>query len=218
MGPIAVAKHLAAYLPGHTVIATGGAKAMSAVAAAPWSSASILPITWMYINMMGGPGLKKATQVAILNANYMKKRLEGHYPIRFTTKDGYVAHEFIIDLRHFAKSSGIVAEDVAKRLMDYNFHAPTMSWPVPETLMIEPTESESKEELDRLCDSLIQIRQEIRKIEIGEADREERSERSSSHRAGRHSGPLGSSLQSRGGSISDGMGSSEQVLAISGTH
>jgi glycine dehydrogenase len=170
LGPICVASHLEPYLPTHSIIATGGSKAITAIAAAPWSSASILPITWMYIHMMGPKGLKKATQVAILNANYMKKRLEKDFIIRFTSTEGLVAHEFIIDLKPF-KHTGIIAEDVAKRLMDYNFHAPTLSWPVPDTIMTEATESESKEELDRFCDALISIRNEIKQIEEGKADK-----------------------------------------------
>jgi len=166
MGPIGVAAHLAPFLPGHPVIKTGGDKTFGPVSAAPWGSSAILPISWMYINLMGAKGLKKASQVAILNANYMKKRLEAHYPVAFHY-NGYVAHEFIIDARGFAKTANITPEDIAKRLMDFNFHAPTMSWPVPGTLMIEPTESESKQELDRFVEALITIRQEIREIEEG---------------------------------------------------
>src|SRR5690606_2767116 len=130
------------------------------VSAAPWGSASILPISWMFIAMMGPDGLKKATQVAILSANYMAKRLEGHYTTLYTGPGGHVAHEFIIDCRNFEKTAGIRIDDIAKRLMDYGFHAPTMAWPVPGTLMIEPTESEPKAELDRFCDALIAIRKE----------------------------------------------------------
>ena len=172
MGPIAVADHLAPYLPGHPFVDTGGAKAIGPIAAAPYGSPSILPISWMYIAMMGETGLKKASQVAILNANYMARRLEGHYPILYTSKDGLVAHEFIIDLRPFRDTAGINVDDVAKRLMDFGIHAPTMSWPVAGTFMIEPTESESREELDRLCEALIAIREEIREIEEGRSDRE----------------------------------------------
>jgi glycine dehydrogenase len=141
------------------------------VSAAPFGSASILTISWMYIRMMGAEGLTRATQVAILNANYMAKRLEAHYPILFRGKNNRVAHEFILDCRQFEESAGIKVEDIAKRLMDYGFHAPTMSWPVPGTLMFEPTESESKAELDRLCDAMIMIREEIRAIEEGRTDR-----------------------------------------------
>jgi len=173
MGPIGVASHLAPFLPGHGVVRpdSAGAQAIGAVSAAPWGSASILTISWVYIALMGAAGLTRATQVAILNANYMARRLEGHYKVLYTGRGGRVAHEFIIDCRPFEQSSGVKVEDIAKRLMDYGFHAPTMSWPVPGTLMIEPTESESKEELDRLCDALILIRQEIRDIEEGRLDR-----------------------------------------------
>ncbi|HEX7574062.1 MAG TPA: aminomethyl-transferring glycine dehydrogenase, partial [Bacteroidota bacterium] len=171
MGPIAVAGHLAPFLPGHPAAGVGGARAIGPVSAAPWGSASILAISWTYIALMGGPGLKEATEIAILNANYMAQRLAGHYPILYRGAGGRVAHEFIVDLRRFKESAGIEAEDVAKRLMDYGFHAPTVSFPVAGTLMIEPTESESKEELDRFCEAMIAIRGEIREIEEGTADR-----------------------------------------------
>ena len=183
MGPIGVAEHLAPYLPGHPVVACGGSKAIGPVAAAPWGSPSILPISWVYIGLMGGSGLTKATEVAILNANYMAKRLSAHYPIVYTGEGGLCAHEFIIDLRQFKASAGITVEDVAKRLMDYGFHAPTMSWPVANTLMIEPTESESRAELDRLCDALIAIRGEIRELEDGTADAEDNLLRNAPHTA-----------------------------------
>jgi glycine dehydrogenase len=171
MGPIAVAGHLAPFLPGHPAAGVGGSRAIGPVSAAPWGSASILAISWAYIAMMGGPGLKEATEIAILNANYMARKLEGDYPILYRGTGGRVAHEFIVDLRQFKESAGIEAEDVAKRLMDYGFHAPTVSFPVAGTLMIEPTESESKEELDRFCEAMIAIRGEIREIEEGTADR-----------------------------------------------
>ena len=171
MGPIGVAAHLAPFLPGHPLVDCGGARAIGPVSAAPYGSALVLAISWMYIAMMGGEGLTAATEVAILNATYMAKRLGEHVPILFVGARGRVAHEFILDLRPFKASAGIEAEDVAKRLMDYGFHAPTMSFPVPGTLMIEPTESESKRELDRFCDSMIAIRQEIREIEEGRLDR-----------------------------------------------
>ena len=141
------------------------------VAAAPYGRPSILVIPWVYIRLMGGPGLTRATEVAILNANYMAAMLEPHYPVLFKGKNGRVAHEFVLDCRQFEDSAGVKVEDIAKRLMDYGFHAPTMSWPVPGTLMVEPTESESKAELDRFCDALIRIREEIRQIEEGRADR-----------------------------------------------
>ena len=172
MGPIGVVKKLKPFLPGHSVVPTGGAKSIDAVASAPWGSASILTISHAYIRMMGADGLTKATEAAILNANYLKDRLQEHYPVLYTGRGGRTAHEFIIDLRKFKQSAGIEATDVAKRLMDYGFHAPTMSFPVPGTLMIEPTESESKEELDRFCDAMIGIRNEIRAVETGQADRE----------------------------------------------
>lgn len=170
VGPIGVAAHLVPFLPGHSVIPTGGEAAIGAISAAPWGSSSILPISWMYIRMMGATGLTKATQAAILNANYIAKRLEEHYPILYTGQNGLVAHECIIDLRQFKKSVGIEAEDVAKRLIDYGFHPPTMSWPVAGTIMVEPTESESLAELDRFCEAMIAIREEIRQIETGEVD------------------------------------------------
>jgi glycine dehydrogenase len=170
MGPICVAKHLAPFLPGHRVIETGGSNAIGAVSAAPWGSAMILPISWMYVAMMGPDGLKHATEVAILNANYVAKRLSEHFPILYTGKNGLVAHECIVDVRPL-KKAGIEVEDVAKRLMDYGFHAPTMSFPVAGTLMIEPTESESKGELDRFCDAMIAIREEARAVERGEIDK-----------------------------------------------
>ncbi|KAK6119571.1 hypothetical protein DH2020_046685 [Rehmannia glutinosa] len=176
MGPIGVKKHLAPFLPSHPVVSTGGIPApdqsqpLGTISAAPWGSALILPISYTYIAMMGSKGLTDASKIAILNANYMAKRLEKHYPVLFRGVNGTVAHEFIVDLRGFKNTAGIEPEDVAKRLMDYGFHGPTMSWPVPGTLMIEPTESESKAELDRFCDTLISIREEIALIEKGKAD------------------------------------------------
>jgi glycine dehydrogenase len=170
VGPIGVAAHLVPFLPGHSVIPTGGKSGIGAISAAPWGSSSILPISWMYIRMMGAAGLTRATQVAILNANYIAKRLESHYPILYTGQKGLVAHECIIDLRPVKKSAGIEAEDVAKRLIDYGFHPPTMSWPVAGTIMVEPTESESLAELDRFCEAMIAIREEIREVEAGTAD------------------------------------------------
>jgi glycine dehydrogenase len=172
MGPIGVARHLVQFLPGHPLSAQHrNLTEVGPVSAAPYGSPSILVIPWVYIALMGGPGLKRATEVAILNANYMAARLEPHFPILFKGKNGRVAHEFVMDVRQFEQSAGIKAEDIAKRLMDYGFHAPTMSWPVVGTLMVEPTESESKAELDRFCDALISIREEIRAIEGGAASR-----------------------------------------------
>ena len=173
MGPIGVAQHLAPFLPGHAVIATGGEKAIGAVSAAPWGSASILPISMMYILMMGGEGLTHATKVAILNANYVAKRLAPHYPVLYQGKNGTVAHECIVDPRGLKQSAGVEVEDIAKRLMDFGFHAPTVSFPVAGTLMIEPTESESMAELDRFCDALVAIREEAREIESGVLPRDD---------------------------------------------
>jgi glycine dehydrogenase len=166
MGPICVAKHLAPLLPGHPCVHTGGAHGIGPISAAPWGSASILPISWMYIRMMGADGLKKATQIAILNANYIAKKLSAYYPVLYTGQNGLCAHECILDTRPL-KAVGIEVDDIAKRLMDYGFHAPTMSFPVPGTLMIEPTESESKAELDRFITAMVQICAEVRKVEAG---------------------------------------------------
>ena len=171
MGPIGVKAHLTDFLPTHPLVPVGGQEGIGAVSAAPWGSPGILPISWAYIAMMGAEGLTSATEVAILNANYIAKRLAPHYPVLYTGKNGLVAHECIIDLRAFKKSADIDVTDVAKRLMDYGFHAPTVSWPVLGTMMIEPTESESRAELERFCDALISIREEIAEIEAGITDR-----------------------------------------------
>ncbi len=176
VGPIGVKAHLAPFLPGHSVVdgvnpAAGRDQSQGAVSAAPWGSASILPISWTYIAMMGGAGLRQATIMAILNANYMAKRLNPHFPVLYTGPGGFVAHECIIDLRWLKERTGLSVEDVAKRLVDYGFHAPTMSFPVVDTLMIEPTESECKRELDRFCDAMIEIRKEIAEVEEGKADK-----------------------------------------------
>ena len=183
MGPIAVAPHLAPFLPGHPVVPIGGERSIGPVAAAPYGSALVLAIPWMYIGLMGGDGLTRATEMAILNANYLAARLEGHYHVLYRGEQGRVAHEFIVDLRPFKASVGIEAEDVAKRLMDFGFHAPTMSFPVVGTLMIEPTESESKRELDRFCDAMIAIREEIRAIEEGRMDRKDNPLKHAPHTA-----------------------------------
>lgn len=179
VGPIGVKAHLAPFLPGHA----GLERKDGAVCAAPYGSASILPITWMYIRMMGGEGLKRASQLAILNANYIARRLEEHYPILYTGGNGLVAHECILDLRPLKDSSGITVDDVAKRLIDFGFHAPTMSFPVAGTLMIEPTESESREELDRFVDAMIRIREEIRAVESGELDKQDNPLKNAPHTA-----------------------------------
>ncbi|MEN2281925.1 aminomethyl-transferring glycine dehydrogenase [Algoriphagus sp. SE2] len=170
MGPICVASHLVPFLPGNPLVKTGGENSVSSISAAPYGSASILPISYAYIAMMGGDGLTNATKMAILNANYIKERLSGHYPILYTGTKGRAAHEMIVDCRGF-KEVGVEVEDIAKRLMDYGFHAPTVSFPVAGTLMIEPTESETKAELDKFCEALISIRAEIKEIEDGIADR-----------------------------------------------
>ena len=168
MGPIGVAEHLTPYLPGHPVVRTGGEQAIGAISAAPYGSPSILPISWMYIRMLGAEGVTQSTKVAILNANYVAKRLEGQFDVLYTGRDGTVAHECIVDPRPLKAGTGVDAIDISKRLMDYGFHAPTVSFPVAGTLMIEPTESESKRELDQFCDAMIAIRDEIRMIEKGE--------------------------------------------------
>ncbi len=183
MGPIGVATHLAPFLPRHPIVETGGERGIGPVSAAPWGSASVLPISWAYISMMGGEGLKRATQVAILNANYIAKRLEGHYPVLYRGKHGLVAHECILDVRSLKRSAGIEVEDIAKRLIDYGFHAPTVSFPVAGTMMVEPTESEPKAELDRFCEALIMIRQEIREIENGSAPRQNNVLKNAPHTA-----------------------------------
>jgi len=183
MGPIGVMPHLVEFLPSHSVLnsqqrtvnseqstANSQQTSVGAVSAAPWGSASILTISWMYIRMMGGVGLTDATKVAILNANYMAKRLESYYSVLYKGKSGLVAHECILDLRLLKKTAGIEVDDIAKRLMDYGYHAPTVSWPVAGTVMVEPTESESKQELDRFCDAMIAIRAEIAEIEKGNVD------------------------------------------------
>ncbi|KAH6941202.1 hypothetical protein HPB50_014900 [Hyalomma asiaticum] len=175
MGPIGVKAHLAPFLPSHPVVdpwslGGGGQSSFGAVCAAPWGSSAILPISWAYIKMMGSQGLRRATEVAMLNANYMRKRLEQHYKVLYIGNNGFVAHEFILDMRDFKKTTGVEAMDIAKRLQDYGFHAPTVSFPVSGCLMVEPTESEDKQELDRFCDAMISIRQEIQDIENGKFD------------------------------------------------
>lgn len=179
VGPIGVKSHLTPFLPGHGKME----RKEGAVCAAPFGSASILPITWMYIRMMGGEGLKRASQLAILNANYISRRLEEHYPVLYTGSSGLVAHECILDLRPLKETSGISVDDVAKRLIDFGFHAPTMSFPVAGTLMIEPTESESKEELDRFCDAMIKIREEIRAVESGALHKDDNPLKNAPHTA-----------------------------------
>ena len=182
MGPIAVAGHLAKYLPGHTQVKTGGEKAISAVSATPFGSSSVLPISYAYMKMLGKTGMKAASEFALLNANYIKARLSDYYTVLYTGKNGFVGHEMIIDLRSF-REAGIEVEDIAKRLIDYGFHAPTVSWPVHGTMMIEPTESESKEELDRFCEALISIYQEMEDIKSGKSDHENNVLKNAPHTA-----------------------------------
>jgi len=181
MGPIGVAKHLSPFLPGHPVVKTGGEHAILPVSAGPYGSSSILPISYMYITMMGANGLKRATQVAILNANYVARKLDRHFPVLYKGANGFVAHECILDLRGFKSLAGIEVEDVAKRLMDYGFHAPTVSFPVAGTMMFEPTESESKDELDRFCEAMISIRSEIEEIITGSVDKVDNVLKNSPH-------------------------------------
>ncbi len=182
VGPVAVAAHLAKFLPGHRAMQAGDG-AIGPVSAAPYGSASVLPISWMYLVMLGSPGLTRASEMAILNANYIARRLADHYPVLYKGPGGLVAHECILDLRPLRETSGTSVDDVAKRLMDYGFHAPTMSFPVPGTLMVEPTESESKAELDRFCDAMIAIRGEIRAVEEGRMDREDNPLKNAPHTA-----------------------------------
>jgi glycine dehydrogenase len=185
VGPVAVRSHLAPYLPNHPLQpAAGPATGVGPISAAPWGSAGILPISWAYVRLMGGEGLKRATQVAVLSANYIAKRLEPHYPVLYTGPGGLVAHECIIDLRPLTKATGVSVDDVAKRLIDYGFHAPTMSFPVAGTLMIEPTESEDLTELDRFCEAMIAIRAEIEKVGSGEWPADDNPLRGAPHTAG----------------------------------
>ena len=185
VGPIGVLEHLEPFLPGHPLIPDqpGPADGVGAVASAPWGSAGILPISWAYIRLMGGPGLAEATRIAILNANYIATRLQDHYPVLYKGDNGTVAHECIIDLRPIKAESGVTVDDFAKRLIDYGFHAPTMSFPVVGTLMIEPTESESKAELDRFCDAMIAIKSEVDAIASGEVPLEDSALRNAPHPA-----------------------------------
>ena len=181
VGPIGVAAHLLPFLPGHPLMACGGEQAIQAVSAAPWGSAGILPISWMYLRLMGPFGLRQATAIALLSANYLASRLDAHYPVLFRGESGLVAHECILDLRGLKRTAGLEVDDLAKRLMDFGFHAPTVSWPVAGTVMVEPTESESLEELDRFCDAMIAIRAEAAAIEDGSSDRENNPLRRAPH-------------------------------------
>lgn len=183
MGPIAVGKILAPYLPTNPMVKTGGEEAIEAVSAAPFGSASILLISYAYMKMLGGDGMTNATKIAILNANYLKSKLEEHFPVLYTGTKNRVAHEMIIDCRSFKMKAGVEVEDIAKRLIDYGFHAPTVSFPVAGTLMIEPTESESKAELDKFCEAMIAIRNEIQEIIDGKADRADNVLKNAPHTA-----------------------------------
>ena len=183
MGPIGVAGHLVDLLPSHPLVQTGGTDSIGPITAAPWSSASILLISWAYLRLMGGMGITTATKVAILNANYISRRLDAHYPVLYKGAGGRVAHECILDLRWTRERTGILVEDVAKRLIDYGYHAPTVSFPVAGTLMVEPTESESKAELDRFCDAMIAIRREIQRVEDGTLHPEDNPLKNAPHTA-----------------------------------
>ncbi|HWM38367.1 MAG TPA: glycine dehydrogenase (aminomethyl-transferring), partial [Streptomyces sp.] len=185
VGPIGVREHLAPHLPNHPLQpAAGPASGIGPIAGSPWGSAGILPISWAYVRLMGSQGLRRATQAAVLGANYIAKRLEPHYPVLYTGPRGLVAHECIIDVRPLTKQTGVSIDDVAKRLIDYGFHAPTMSFPVPGTLMIEPTESEDLAELDRFCEAMIEIRAEIDKVGSGEWPADDNPLRNAPHTAG----------------------------------
>ena len=181
MGPIGVGKHLEPFLPNHVLVNSGPKTGMGSVSAAPWGSASILPISWMYIKMMGAEGLRLATEVAILNANYMSKKLESSYQTLYKGKNNLVAHECILDFRPIKAESGVSEEDIAKRLIDYGYHAPTMSWPVAGTLMIEPTESESLLEMDKFCDAMINIRKEIKMVQNEVFDKQDNPLKNAPH-------------------------------------
>jgi glycine dehydrogenase len=183
MGPIAVAAHLAPFLPRHALVPTGGRTGIAPVAGAPWGSANILVVPYAYICMLGAEGMAEATKHAILNANYLKARLQPHFPVLYSRSNGRVAHELIFDMRPFKQSSGVDEIDVAKRLIDYGFHAPTVSFPVPGTLMVEPTESEGLDELNRFCDAMIAIRAEIQDIADGRADRQDNVLKQAPHTA-----------------------------------
>ena len=221
MGPIGVAAHLVPYLPGHPVVQVGGARAIPAVSAAPWGSASILLISYGYVRMLGAGGMTDATKVAILNANYIKARLEAHYDVLYANHNGRVAHEMIFDLRPFKHGTGpsVDEQDVAKRLMDYGFHAPTVSFPVPGTMMIEPTESEPKGELDRFCDALIAIRKEIQAVLEGQADAKDNVLKNAPHTADAVTADAWPHPVLAGaGGLSAALGAGEQGMAVGVAH
>ena len=181
VGPICVAEHLAPFLPGHPVVEIGGEHNIEAVSAAPFGSASILLISWAYIRMLGGAGLKKSSQLALLAANYMALRLSGHYTLRYKNANGRVAHELLIDLAEFEKSAGLKVKDFAKRIQDYGFHPPTCSWPTLTCILIEPTESETLEEIDRFCEAMIKIRGEIEEIVTGKQPKDNNTLKNAPH-------------------------------------
>jgi len=181
VGPICVAEHLAPFLPGHPVVEVGGEHSIEAVSAAPFGSASILLISWAYIRMLGGTGLKKSSQVALLNANYMASRLSSHYTLRYKNANGRVAHELMIDLAEFEKSANLKVADFAKRLQDYGFHPPTCSWPTSTCMLIEPTESETLEEIERFCDAMIRIREEVEDVVTGKQPKDNNVLRNAPH-------------------------------------
>jgi glycine dehydrogenase len=190
VGPVAVRAHLAPYLPNHPLVAQAGPQTgVGPISGAPWGSAGILPIPWAYVRLMGPDGLREATEVALLAANYVARRLAPHYPVLYTGRGGLVAHECIVDVRGITKATGVTVEDIAKRLIDFGFHAPTMSFPVAGTLMIEPTESEDLAELDRFCDAMIEIRAEIERVASGEWTAENSPLRGAPHTAAALLGP-----------------------------
>ena len=214
-GPSASPRIWRRILPNHPLRADAGpATGFGPVSAAPFGSAMILPISYAYIRMMGAAGLKRATEVAILNANYIANRLRGHYPVLYTGPSGMVAHECIIDCRGFQAEAGVMVEDIAKRLMDFGFHAPTMSWPVAGTLMIEPTESESKAELDRFCEAMIAIRGEIAAIAAGRLDKADNPLKHAPHTAARcHGECMDARLFARAGGVPAALGRGSEILA-----
>jgi glycine dehydrogenase len=217
MGPIAVAKHLAPYLPGHAVVKIGDSRATRAVSSGPWGSASILLISYAYMRMLGGDGMTNATRYAILNANYLKSRLEPYYPVLYTRANGRVAHEMIFDVRPLKQATGIDETDVAKRLMDYGFHAPTVSFPVPGTLMVEPTESEPMAELDRFCEAMIAIRAEIQAVADGTADRKDNVLKNAPHTAAAVTADVWSHPYSRGPTSSGQAWDASTIPTVTGT-
>ena len=216
---MAVRAHLAPYLPNHPLVPEAGpATGVGPVASAPWGSAGILPISWAYVRLMGGDGLTEATQVAILSANYLATRLAPHYPVLYTGRGGLVAHECIVDLRPLTKETGVTVDDVAKRLIDYGFHAPTMSFPVAGTLMIEPTESEDLRELDRFCDAMIAIRGEIARVAAGEWPVGDNPLRNAPHTAESRGRGVGAPVHPRGGGLPAGVAAARQVLGAGAAH